>query len=188
MITFEEDFLLTACVSLLAYLQTKTCDELISETGKIGFDTIEFAIAHCNRYLYKSRHLDIDDPIYDDDDDPKDNISKEDINDFLYCYYQIVQHEKTFELDENGVLEGLKAESSKLYNSIKNMFPQHFIDGYCNMWLLKPGNQSRGRGIMVLQKLDEIQEEIKKSPRKYVVQKYIGKIKVNGSFFLSKLF
>jgi len=42
------------------------------------------------------------------------------------------------------------------------------------LWIVKPGHQSRGRGIVVLSKYSEILKYIRESSgRNWVVQKYI---------------
>lgn len=52
------------------------------------------------------------------------------------------------------------------------------LDGFRNLWIVKPGAKSRGRGIQVMYKLEDIIQKITATntndPR-FVVQKYIGK-------------
>jgi len=51
------------------------------------------------------------------------------------------------------------------------------MDGIMNMWILKPGNKSRGRGIMLMNKLEDVMAKVNptgKPDARYVVQKYIG--------------
>lgn len=46
-----------------------------------------------------------------------------------------------------------------------------------NVWIMKPGNKSRGRGIVLLNKLEDVMAKMNpssKSDTRYVVQKYIG--------------
>lgn len=51
------------------------------------------------------------------------------------------------------------------------------LDGFRNLWIVKPGAKSRGRGIQVMNKLEDIIQKITATntndPR-FVVQKYIG--------------
>lgn len=53
------------------------------------------------------------------------------------------------------------------------------LDGTSNLWIVKPGAKSRGRGIQVFRKLEDIVARVgtlhSKDPR-YVIQKYIGNI------------
>lgn len=57
------------------------------------------------------------------------------------------------------------------------LWPQLAMDGVRNVWIVKPGAQSRGRGIVLLTQLHEILALVQ-SPfiyeTKYVVQKYMG--------------
>lgn len=51
-----------------------------------------------------------------------------------------------------------------------------------NVWILKPGNKSRGRGIVLMNKLDHVIAKVNptnKADARYVVQKYIG----NNDYF-----
>ena len=57
--------------------------------------------------------------------------------------------------------------------------PQLHIDGYLNIWILKPGAKSRGRGIEVKNNLHDILStagtSVSQKENKWVIQKYIGK-------------
>jgi tubulin monoglycylase TTLL3/8 len=52
------------------------------------------------------------------------------------------------------------------------------MDGAMNIWILKPGNKSRGRGIILMNKLEDIIAKVtptnKATDTRFVVQKYIG--------------
>lgn len=51
------------------------------------------------------------------------------------------------------------------------------MDGIMNMWILKPGNKSRGRGIVLINKLEDVMAKVNQTGKpdtRYVVQKYIG--------------
>lgn len=55
--------------------------------------------------------------------------------------------------------------------------PQHNIDGIRNIWILKPGDNSSGRGIVIKSSLVDILAKINQATKEntvYVVQKYIG--------------
>lgn len=61
--------------------------------------------------------------------------------------------------------------------SMRSHWPQLHLDGLNNLWIIKPGAKSRGRGIQVMRKLEDIISRVgtlhSKDPR-YVIQKYIG--------------
>lgn len=51
------------------------------------------------------------------------------------------------------------------------------MDGIMNVWIMKPGNKSRGRGIVLLNKLEDVMTKMNPSTKtdtRYVIQKYIG--------------
>lgn len=55
--------------------------------------------------------------------------------------------------------------------------PQNKIDGIRNVWILKPGNDSLGRGIVLKNSLVDIFAKMNQATKEnveYVVQKYIG--------------
>lgn len=63
-----------------------------------------------------------------------------------------------------------------LLNQLREYMPCLDMDGYMNIWILKPTNSSRGEGIHICRTLSYILDVVKKNPtRRYVIQKYIGK-------------
>lgn len=55
--------------------------------------------------------------------------------------------------------------------------PQNRIDGIRNIWILKPGDDSLGRGIVLKSSLADILIKVNQAAKEnieYVVQKYIG--------------
>lgn len=62
--------------------------------------------------------------------------------------------------------------------SITPHWEQLQMDGTNNLWIVKPGAKSRGRGILVFNKLEDIVARIStfnNNEVRFVVQKYIGK-------------
>ena len=62
----------------------------------------------------------------------------------------------------------------KCVKAVQNYWPDINIDGHMNLWIVKPAASSRGRGIRIKSRLNEILEHCKQ-PSLYVIQKYIGK-------------
>ena len=66
-------------------------------------------------------------------------------------------------------------ELSSCLERVKVCWPQYKIDGYRNIWIVKPGTLSRGRGIIVFDKLENILDfntHPNQRDGRYVVQKY----------------
>lgn len=67
-----------------------------------------------------------------------------------------------------------------MHDVIKAMIkyrPQSTIDGIRNIWILKPGDDSLGRGIVLKSCLIDIIAKVNQAAKEnieYVVQKYIG--------------
>jgi len=71
--------------------------------------------------------------------------------------------------EKNELLERVKLILDKL----KARNPQDNLIGDRNIWMLKPGGLSRGRGITCMKNLIEILDTAKKTANQWVVQKYI---------------
>lgn len=67
-------------------------------------------------------------------------------------------------------------KANYLLNQLKEHIPTLEMDGYMNIWILKPTNSSRGQGIHICRTLQYILDVVKKNPnRRYIIQKYIGR-------------
>ncbi|XP_056316224.1 tubulin monoglycylase TTLL3 [Danio aesculapii] len=186
---FVDDFRRTACTSLLLYVLEKY--EGDSEGEKIGevhnakscglrktrkqhnsqrieTSVIDSALHVCQEYLNSLEHCDIDNNL-----ETNSTISEQQWKVFLQNYYLVVH-------------EGIKIEGCEYYverckcmlNQMRQVCPQMENDGICNIWIIKPGAKSRGRGIMCMNKLDEMLSLVDgdhciMKDSKWVVQKYI---------------
>jgi len=95
---------------------------------------------------------------------------------------------KIFSKNNNYYLSilSLSCTFQELYESAKHVlidirqfWPQIDLDGLNNIWIVKPGAQSRGRGIQLTNKLDKVMGKVNPAAMKesrYVVQKYIGQL------------
>ena len=64
--------------------------------------------------------------------------------------------------------------TKKILGKLKDKYPQYNICGDQNLWIVKPGHSSRGRGIVVLTNYYKILAHIRESRgRNWVIQKYI---------------
>lgn len=169
--TFIKDFRLTACVSLLKWITEAAKEpvlQLLSTTGKIPVAVFNFSIIQLHTYLKEKQHKDIDEQMLL----PKDN----DWNVFLDKYYKLVHDINHFKFSNKITKEQIIEQSKSMLRKIEKYWPNHIMDGYMNLWLLKPHNGSQGYGILVCRTLKYILDTVKNvKDRKYIVQKYIGK-------------
>jgi tubulin monoglycylase TTLL3/8 len=73
--------------------------------------------------------------------------------------------------------QDLYESAKRVLIDVRKFWPQIDLDGMKNIWIVKPGAQSRGRGIQLTDKLDKVIEKVNPTALKesrYVVQKYIG--------------
>lgn len=60
----------------------------------------------------------------------------------------------TFVRSENGEVQNVSgsmlAEVDRLLYNLKLHMPQFEMDGYKNIWIVKPGAKSRGRGKLIM--------------------------------------
>ncbi|XP_030080563.1 tubulin glycylase 3A [Drosophila hydei] len=170
---FVDNFKLTACV---AYLRAMLCkyhkqgsDSVFSPSGKIPYSSIDFAYKRLVDYIDSCQHNDID---YEDP--PK--IWEHDWDAFLYQHQQLVNEDARIQHDGQRTLEHMVKSCITLVEKMKVHWPQYSLDGYQNLWIVKPANKCRGRGILLMDNLKKILGVVNPSiasKSRYVVQKYI---------------
>ncbi|CAF0875314.1 unnamed protein product [Brachionus calyciflorus] len=138
---------------------------IVKQMTQVPIEAIEFAIQQLRDYVDFNENNDID--------KPTQTALSEDKWLKLYEWFYAACHDKVpFERFSESLVE----EVIRTLDSIKPYCPQYDIDGYRNIWIVKPGALSRGRGIIVFDKIENILE-LNTSPLqrdgKYVVQKYI---------------
>jgi hypothetical protein len=68
----------------------------------------------------------------------------------------------------------LVAQVQASLDELKELDPQYYYSGEYNVWILKPGTQSRGRGIQVCDSLPKIVREMRADVSgRWVIQKYL---------------
>ncbi|XP_045932541.1 tubulin monoglycylase TTLL3 isoform X1 [Micropterus dolomieu] len=195
---FIEDFRRTACTSLLQHVvetsrwrrkgaegeQQNTTngvsDELdISERRFVGPGMIDLALNVCQEFLSVLEHGDIDVTV-----ETSPSVEERQWAEFLQDYYMVV-HEGALIRGSRVFVERCQAMLIRL----QEVCPQLDTDGLKNIWIIKPGAKSRGRGIMCLNRLDEIlalvdSDRALTKESKWVVQKYLERpLLVHGTKF-----
>ncbi|XP_011877218.1 PREDICTED: tubulin glycylase 3A-like isoform X2 [Vollenhovia emeryi] len=168
---FIDDFRLTSCLSLLKWLVDKVNaedeDDVRSPTGTVPLKALDFAIKRCSDYISAQSHEDID--------QEAERVWSHQWDQFITWYYQIVRGQALF-VRTNVPFNKYVLASKHILKKMKKYWPQIDMDGMMNMWILKPGNKSRGRGIVLINKLEDVVAKVNptgKPDTRYVVQKYI---------------
>ncbi|KAJ8954421.1 hypothetical protein NQ318_011096, partial [Aromia moschata] len=116
--------------------------------GKVPYTALQFALDRCNDYVGSQKHLDIDKEFV--------RIWDHEWADFLCNYYTIV-HEHGLFLAFGEPLPHVYAKTKSTLKDIYKYWPQYDIDGMRNIWILKPGNKCRGRGIQLVKHISDVE-------------------------------
>lgn len=175
---FVDNFRTTACISLLRWLaeqhEEKGSFYLISEDGRVSTNCIQFAINRCKDFIDYCVHNDID-------VEGEVKIWEHDWDVFLTHHYLLTHENLKFQMIEDpyASLDAYVDQAKRILEKVKVLWPQSSIDGTLNIWIIKPGNKCRGRGIMLMNNIKQIIQTVNPpicaSKTRYVVQKYIGK-------------
>lgn len=186
---FTEHFRLSACLAFLSWLLRKHSREgseaVFSSNGQIPFTAIEFAMKRCLDFVRRSRHEDIDVLVDSSGINHNQNVWEHDWHSFLQHHHQFTAEEEftsRIHCEEKQCSsifqDNLMQRIGELLRSVHIHWPQHEIDGFRNLWIIKPANKCRGRGINVTNDLSKILGLINPTvttKNHYIVQKYIGK-------------
>ncbi|XP_061313195.1 tubulin monoglycylase TTLL3-like [Pezoporus flaviventris] len=182
---FIEDFRLTAAHSLLKLAVEKPgiMQGVMESPGKGAAgpvspsppELLEKALQVCRMQLDRLEHTDID------RDSPLLHITNANWDCFLHEYYRVVK----CVWGETGGGTQLEASIPQikhcraLLQKLQERLPQLHMEGVHNLWIIKPGAMSRGRGITCSARLEEILELPGKpaapsaQPGQWIVQKYV---------------
>jgi tubulin monoglycylase TTLL3/8 len=168
---FVEDFRISACMGLLKWLVLKYDTEnkfgIQSPEGQVPLSSLQFAIDRCSEFIEVQKHLDIDKEYQ--------RIWDHEWEQFLSHYYSVMHKGALFDTSIDHPLTMYYIKSKNILNELVKYWPEFNMDGMRNIWILKPGNKCRGRGIQLIKTIAEV-EKVMNLKLKYVVQKYIGKV------------
>eukprot|EP00117_Sycon_ciliatum_P040704 scpid18144/ scgid5637/ Tubulin monoglycylase TTLL3; Tubulin--tyrosine ligase-like protein 3 len=138
---------------------------------------VRLAVEACELFLCQQEH--------DDIDEEKDNKLSDAEWDYVIGQFYLICH-------YNALLEDVSVEleqrATQALDQMKEILPQLHSDGIRNIWIVKPGAQSRGRGIVCMDRLDKILSLVNSNTimkeSKWVVQKYIERpMLIHGTKF-----
>ncbi|XP_068838864.1 tubulin monoglycylase TTLL3 isoform X2 [Capricornis sumatraensis] len=181
---FIEDFWLTAARNVLKLVvkcewKSNSVDEGEAPRDKqpkkqekkpvlVSPEFVDEALCACEEHLNNLAHMDIDKDV-----EAPLHLSPEGWSLFLQRYYQVV-HEGA----ELRYLDTQVQRCEDILQQLRAVVPQMDMEGDRNIWIVKPGAKSRGRGIMCMDHLEEMLKLVDCNPMmmkdgKWVVQKYI---------------
>nr|XP_003464179.3 tubulin monoglycylase TTLL3 [Cavia porcellus] len=183
---FIEDFWLTAARSVLKLVVKSEWEpHSVQAEGKeapgdkqpkkqekkpavVSPEFVDEALCACEEHLGSLAHRDID-----KDSEAPLHLSPAGWALFLQRYYKVVH--------EGAELRHLDTQVQRcedILQKLRAVVPQIDMEGDRNIWIVKPGAKSRGRGIMCMDHLEEMLKLVDCNPMvikdgKWVVQKYI---------------
>lgn len=152
---FTENFRTTSCISLLRWLletfEEKGSFALISDDGRVPMSCVQFATSRCKDFIDCCLHNDID-----VEGDIK--IWEHDWDVFLTHHYLLTHENAKFQMQDDAFasLEAYIDASRRMLDKMKILWPQYGLDGTLNIWIIKPGNKCRGRGIILMNNIKQI--------------------------------
>ncbi|TNN40233.1 Tubulin monoglycylase TTLL3 [Liparis tanakae] len=192
---FIEDYRRTACTSFLKYIVEREQGAPGEGTGHnspslrkrsklqpspvVLSQMINSALKVCHQYLESLEHRDIDIHL-----ETPQTPTEPEWAQFISDYYLVVHKGAEIENSENFV-----SCCKAMLQRVAQVSPQLDIDGIQNIWIIKPGAMSRGRGIKCARHLDQILSLVDGDPTlrkesKWVVQKYLERpLLVHGTKF-----
>ncbi|XP_038004892.1 tubulin monoglycylase TTLL3-like isoform X2 [Motacilla alba alba] len=181
---FIEDFCLTAARSLLKLALEEAGDrpartEQVPNSAKgearpgspLYPELVEEALEVCKQHLGVLQHEDID------RNTPSPCRTCIDWDHFLLQYYRVAHEGAGLVLTREQ-----RKQCQNLLQSLAEKLPQLDMEGKLNVWILKPGAESQGRGIICMTRLEEMLQLAWSCTApsvqvgRWVVQKYVERL------------
>ncbi|KAH1013676.1 hypothetical protein HUJ04_002640 [Dendroctonus ponderosae] len=165
---FLDDFRMTACMGILKWFTERyeSKKEVHSIDGTVPHSAFNFAMDRCAEYIAGQRHQDIDKEF--------NRVWDHEWEQFLGYFYSVVHNNEHFMDFKQDKLLNCYAQAKIRLKEMAKHWPQFELDGMRNIWIMKPGNKCRGRGIQLVKSIAEV-DKMMGLKVKYVVQKYIEK-------------
>ncbi|XP_076679282.1 tubulin glycylase 3A-like [Andrena cerasifolii] len=171
---FVQDFYITACMGMLKWFlffaSLAGPDSIWSPNGTVPIKTIFFALERCTEHISFCTHEDIDRQNYEP-------VSTADWAEFLLWHEQFIHRREMLKRSGDDLnIENIQQIAADTLKGIIRCRPESRIDGMRNVWIIKPGDKSLGRGIVLKHSLNDILGKISQASKEcmqYVVQKYI---------------
>ncbi|XP_043563754.1 uncharacterized protein LOC122558896 [Chiloscyllium plagiosum] len=138
------------------------------KSGVVPVQLVETALRACEEYLNTMDHKDIDVSL-----DTPPAVTERCWEETIQQYYEVIH--------EGATIQNWKIYAAVCENMLKQLQEvntQLKMEGMRNIWIVKPGAQSRGRGITCMNRLEQIVKLVYGQTTlitdgKWVVQKYI---------------
>eukprot|EP00064_Thunnus_orientalis_P000640 superscaffoldBa00000034_g641 len=146
-----------------AFIEIENVEQL-----SVGPGMIDTALQMCQEFLSVLEHGDIDVTV-----ETPPSVEEQQWAEFLRDYYMVV-HDSALIRGSSVFVERCQSMLARL----QEVCPQLDTDGVNNIWIIKPGAKSRGRGIICMDRLDDIlalvdTDRALAKESKWVVQKYL---------------
>ncbi|KAF2354393.1 Tubulin-tyrosine ligase/Tubulin polyglutamylase [Trinorchestia longiramus] len=169
---FQQDYRLTACLGLLGWLSESYAvggySAVASSGGEVALRRVWLAVAQVQEFVDSCSHDHLDSPL-------KTPLQDQEWEAIVSAHNRTVHRNCKLKATPKQ-LEVVVQEGIAALRRARQHWPQLGIDGVRNTWIVKPGAQSRGRGILLMHSLADILGLVQ-SPfiyeTKYVVQKYM---------------
>ena len=156
---FVGDYKFTACSALLRWFYGRCLESKVLFSDRPGDCVAEddalpvtlavmFSLEFCSLKLGLEKTFSSASKSEDDED----RCAHLNWQAFLQCFYVTVKKEYA-EISKASICGLLRSQSKSILEEITNRMPQNSIDGTRNVWIIKPGNASRGRGITLRQSI-----------------------------------